>query len=63
MPPPPRRNPRPIDASRLEEMALAYVARFATARRSWRATSSASCASAAGKGRVIRPLRPWSNAM
>jgi regulatory protein len=28
----PRRNPRPIDAARLDEMALAYVARFATSR-------------------------------
>jgi len=26
------RNPKPLDASRLEEMALAYVARFATTR-------------------------------
>jgi regulatory protein len=28
----PRPNPRPIDAARLDEMALAYVARFATSR-------------------------------
>lgn len=27
-----RRNPRPIDSARLEELALAYVARFATTR-------------------------------
>jgi regulatory protein len=27
-----RTNPRPIDAARLDEMALAYVARFATSR-------------------------------
>lgn len=26
----PRRNPRPLDAARLEELALSYVARFAT---------------------------------
>lgn len=30
MPRPDRRNPRPISPARLEEMALAYVARFAT---------------------------------
>ena len=30
MPRPDRRNPRPISPTRLEEMALAYVARFAT---------------------------------
>ncbi|MBS0482640.1 MAG: RecX family transcriptional regulator [Proteobacteria bacterium] len=30
MPPQTRRNPRPITPARLEEMALAYVARFAT---------------------------------
>ena len=28
----PRPNPRPIDAARLDELALAYVARFATSR-------------------------------
>jgi len=28
----PHRNPRPIDAARLDELALAYVARFATSR-------------------------------
>lgn len=27
-----RRNPKPLDAARLEELALAYVARFATTR-------------------------------
>jgi regulatory protein len=28
----PRRTPKPLDAARLEELALAYVARFATSR-------------------------------
>jgi regulatory protein len=46
-----RRTPVPLDPPRLEELALAYVARFATARKTGRLSAAQSCASAAGKAR------------